>query len=57
MDEDGDIDSKDAIKNIIDYVFEAYTKKLLIFHIFLYSVFYFLPFVYQIHVDASEEDG
>ena len=57
LDQDGDIEAKDVIKNIIDFIFEAFSKKMLIFHIVLYIVSYFIPFVYQIHQDASDEEG
>lgn len=57
LDQDGDIESKDVIKNIIDYIFETYSKKVMIFHFFLYIVFFFYPFTHQIHIDASTEEG
>lgn len=57
LDQDGDIESKDVIKNIIDYIFETYSKKVMIVHFLLYMVFFFIPFTHQIHLDASKEDG
>ena len=57
IDQDGDIESKEVIKNIVDYIFEAFSNNFLIFHILLYLLFYFCPFVYQIHQDGTTEDG
>lgn len=57
LDQEGEIDSKNVLKNIIDYCFEEYSKKILIFHIFLYTLFYFVPFILLIHIDASKERG
>ena len=57
LDQEGDIENKYVVKNMIDFCFEAYSKKVLIFHICLYVLFYFLPFLLQIHTDAQTLEG
>ena len=57
LNQDEDIEKKQVIKNIVDFIFERFSKIFFVLHNLLYIFFFIIPFVVQITIRGDIDNG